>query len=127
MNKFIHQTTILYMAVVIMLKMMAMPISLMEYSINKGFITENLCENRLNPEMHCAGKCYLAKKLKKVNDSQESTDQKGGIKMAGTDFFEPPVDLTFFCDRITAVHAGSGHKPGISSQYRNSLLRPPIV
>jgi hypothetical protein len=127
MNKFIQQATILYMAVVILLKMMAMPISMMDYSLNKGFISENLCENRLNPEMHCAGKCYLSKKLKKGNDSQESTDQKGGIKIAAFDFFEPAVELSFSCDRFTPVPAVYWNTSCISSQYKENLLRPPIV
>jgi hypothetical protein len=59
MNKLIHHCTVIYLALIILIRMMAMPISLMGYSFNKNFIAKNLCENRFRSEAHCAGKCYL--------------------------------------------------------------------
>lgn len=43
------------------------------YQINKAYITRVLCQNRDKPQLHCNGKCYLAKKLK---EQQEKQDQK---------------------------------------------------
>jgi len=43
-----------------------------EYEINKKYIAEVLCKNKDRPEMHCNGKCYLKKQLKKANDIPEN-------------------------------------------------------
>lgn len=43
------------------------------YQINKEYITRILCENRDKPQLHCNGKCYLAKKL---SEQQEKKDQQ---------------------------------------------------
>ncbi len=43
-----------------------------EYAINYDYISEVLCINKDKPEMHCNGKCYVMKQLKK----QKSEDFK---------------------------------------------------
>lgn len=42
------------------------------YQINKKYISENLCENRNNPQLHCNGKCHLAKELAKEENRRQS-------------------------------------------------------
>jgi len=42
-----------------------------EYEINKKYIAEVLCKNKDKLEMHCNGKCYLKKQLKKANEIPE--------------------------------------------------------
>ena len=41
------------------------------YHANKDYIARVLCENRDKPDLHCDGKCYLAKKLKAQQDRQD--------------------------------------------------------
>lgn len=41
------------------------------YHVNKDYIARVLCENRDKPQLHCDGKCYLAKKLKAQQDKQD--------------------------------------------------------
>ncbi|MFN8277564.1 MAG: hypothetical protein U0T84_08780 [Chitinophagales bacterium] len=38
------------------------------YSLNRQYYVEKLCENRNRPEMHCNGKCYLSRQLKKAEE-----------------------------------------------------------
>lgn len=38
-----------------------------EYELNKGHISTQLCVNRDKPQMHCEGKCHLKKQLQKAN------------------------------------------------------------
>ncbi len=42
------------------------------YTLNKKYITDNLCINRSKPKMHCNGKCHLAKELSKEEKRQQS-------------------------------------------------------
>ncbi len=41
------------------------------YQVNKDYIARVLCENRDKPQLHCDGKCYLAKQLKAQQDKQD--------------------------------------------------------
>lgn len=41
------------------------------YNVNKEYITRVLCQNRDKPQLHCNGKCYLAKKLKEQQQKQD--------------------------------------------------------
>ncbi|HTB27020.1 MAG TPA: hypothetical protein VK711_16720, partial [Puia sp.] len=87
MNKFIHQTSAIFLAFIMLARIMAIPISLLDYSVNKSFITNHLCENRLKPEIHCAGKCFLNKQLAKSNERQDTGHQKGSAKQLVIDFY----------------------------------------
>ena len=41
-----------------------------DYLINTEVITKVFCINKGKPKMHCNGKCYLAKQLKKDEDKK---------------------------------------------------------
>ena len=43
-------------------------VPVVNYLINEKYIAANLCVNKSNPMMHCNGKCYMAKQLKKAAD-----------------------------------------------------------
>jgi hypothetical protein len=42
------------------------------YELNKVSITQNFCENKGKPKMHCNGKCHLKKQLDKEDKQQQS-------------------------------------------------------
>ena len=95
---------VVYLALIVLIRMMAMPISLLDYSLNKGFIATELCENRSKPEMHCAGTCFLNKQLTKANENSESKDQKSTGKTIVIDFFEPVNETSFLCMETSATY-----------------------
>jgi hypothetical protein len=127
MNKFIHQSIVVYMAFIMLLKMMAMPLSLLDYSLNKNFIAANLCENRSKTAMHCAGRCYLNKQLTRANDNQEPQDAKGNIKILIIDFFEPVNNPSFGCLAPLTTHANPFPAQRIDSHYMVNIFHPPIA
>lgn len=45
---------------------------LANYSINRDYISKNLCENRAKPNMHCNGKCHLKKQLQKEDKKENA-------------------------------------------------------
>ncbi|HLP50413.1 MAG TPA: hypothetical protein VK154_05980 [Chitinophagales bacterium] len=45
------------------------------YHFNKQYITQQLCENRSNPQSHCKGHCYLSKQLKKADEAEKKQAQ----------------------------------------------------
>lgn len=44
------------------------------WKINQKYIAQTQCENKDKPQMHCDGKCYLAKQLKKTEEKEASKD-----------------------------------------------------
>lgn len=43
------------------------------YHLNRQYISQQLCENRNNPQMHCNGHCYLSKQLKKAEQGESKS------------------------------------------------------
>lgn len=46
------------------------------YQINKEYISQQLCENKNNPQLHCNGHCFLSKQLKKAEAQGQKQAQK---------------------------------------------------
>lgn len=46
------------------------------FDLNQKYIAEQLCVNKDKPEMHCNGKCYLAKKIKQAEEKEKSLEQQ---------------------------------------------------
>jgi hypothetical protein len=44
------------------------------YQINKEIIAKTYCVNKAKPNLHCNGKCHLAKQLKKQDKSQNQSN-----------------------------------------------------
>jgi hypothetical protein len=127
MNRVIHHCTVIYLALIILIRMMAMPISLIDYSLNKNFIAENLCENRFKSEVHCAGTCYLNKQLAKANDNQNTENRQSTVKILIIDFFEPIRQPQFGCNHLPAAHPFAVNAQRMTENYRSHLFRPPIA
>jgi hypothetical protein len=51
-------------------------ILVLDYQLNKNYITRHLCENRDRPAMKCDGKCYLCKKLKKEDKKDQDNPER---------------------------------------------------
>jgi len=45
------------------------------YRLNKVYITNQLCVNKGNPSLHCDGRCYLSKQLKKAEQGEKQSAQ----------------------------------------------------
>jgi hypothetical protein len=127
MSRLIHYCTVVYFALIVLIRMMAMPISLIDYALNKNFIAANLCENRFKSEVHCAGTCYLGKQLARANENQNTQDHKGTVKILIIDFFEPVAQPSFGCNHVSAVQHFAVNSIQIRDHYRDNLFRPPIA
>lgn len=44
------------------------------FELNQKYIAVTLCGNKAKPQMHCNGKCFLAKKLKQAEEKEKSTE-----------------------------------------------------
>jgi hypothetical protein len=63
--------------VFIALFILARPVlPVMDYIINYDYIAKELCENKEKPELHCNGKCHLAKELAKASEDEKPVSEK---------------------------------------------------
>ncbi|MCG2462346.1 hypothetical protein K8352_16415 [Flavobacteriaceae bacterium F89] len=61
-----------YLILFVAFIMLAKPLlPLVNYAMNYDYIVEQFCENKDRPQMHCDGKCYLAKQLAKESDQND--------------------------------------------------------
>ena len=44
---------------------------ILAFKINQDYIASAFCENKDKPEIHCNGRCVLAKKLKQAEQNEE--------------------------------------------------------
>jgi hypothetical protein len=68
---------ILFIIGLLTIKSLVAPILFFDYELRKDFIIKNYCVNKSRPELHCDGKCYLAKQIQKTQkqDEQQATNQ----------------------------------------------------
>jgi hypothetical protein len=71
----------------LLLKLSAASIILLQYKLNKEFITANFCENKYKPQMHCDGRCHLQKQLQKSDDAPDSSSDKNSNKQINSEYF----------------------------------------
>jgi hypothetical protein len=110
-----------------LLRMMAMPLSLLDYSLNRNNIISSLCENKSKPQMHCAGRCFLNKQLEKSNESQNSRDQKGSTKILLIDFFESFDEIVSENHFIISILKSRYPVQHISTAFTAAIFHPPIA
>ncbi|EDM34170.1 hypothetical protein PBAL39_03339 [Pedobacter sp. BAL39] len=99
---------------------------ILAFRINQDYIASALCENRDKPEMHCNGRCVLAKKLKQAEQNEEKQRAENQQK----------AHVLFFCKmnrlELTGLIIDKGHlrfnpfylkfKPSI---FVNDIFKPP--
>lgn len=55
-------------------------IVVIDYTINKQYISKVLCENKAKPKLKCNGKCHLKKQLQKEEKKENAPSQQQKIK-----------------------------------------------
>lgn len=63
------------------------------FELNEQYIATVLCENKDKPQLHCNGKCYLAKKLKQAEEKEKKQERDAQKKNAQDVFFVKAIDL----------------------------------
>jgi len=46
------------------------------FELNQNYIAEYFCVNKGRPQLHCDGKCYLAKKLKEAEENEKNSERE---------------------------------------------------
>lgn len=71
------------LAALVLLQTFSRELLVVDYALNRATITARFCVNKARPELHCDGKCYFAKQLKKQEEreSKSASPLKGRLEM----------------------------------------------
>lgn len=98
------------------------------YQLNKEYIARVLCENRDKPQMHCDGKCYLAKRLKAQQDKQDKeTAERVQHSSLIQLYYESYQAFTFAPPVAPAHHQVFTYLLSVYAAPTHGLLRPPCA
>jgi hypothetical protein len=117
------------MFVLIGIKTLLVPVVYLDFELRKDYIVQHLCENRFKPELHCDGKCYLAKTLSKIAEEKaqnEAERQSHNIKKVLEEVFDDQLFITSLTEIFevkTTTLFSSQSRP--LADYSPALLRPP--
>jgi hypothetical protein len=123
--------TALFLLALISFKLLVVPFVYLDFELRKEYIIHNLCENRLKPQLHCDGKCYLAKQLQKVaednarNETQKQSDTTK--KLLQEVFEEINVDFLTVPQLIQADPTFPHIQSLFSAFFLKALIKPPIA
>ena len=98
----------------------------LDYTINKEYIAQNLCENRSKPKLHCNGKCQLAKKLaEEEKQNSSNTNGQGKLKFEEVLFtqFNTEYIIAPLFESATTYH--SFYIISDSTPALSSIFHPP--
>ncbi|SEJ44071.1 hypothetical protein SAMN05216327_110139 [Dyadobacter sp. SG02] len=59
-----------------LVKVWVIPLLYLDFEIRRDYIINNLCENKNRPQMHCDGKCYLAKRIASLDEQEKRQAEK---------------------------------------------------
>ncbi|OUJ72417.1 hypothetical protein [Hymenobacter crusticola] len=59
-----------FLSALILLQTFSQELMVLDYQVHKERITELFCVNKAKPQLHCNGKCHLAKQLRKAADAE---------------------------------------------------------
>ncbi|GLU54412.1 hypothetical protein Dfri01_38730 [Dyadobacter frigoris] len=114
-----------------LVKAWVIPLVCLDFEIRRDYIVKNLCVNRNRPQLHCDGKCYLAKKLAETEKQQQrqaeqdylasliyqvmdtNTQNFFSVQPSG---FELPLDLVFQYNSVLSPR-----------NFPNEIFHPPLA
>lgn len=100
--------------IIVSLTLLLKPVfPVVEYLINYDYISTELCENKAKPEMHCNGKCHLAKEIAKTIHAESSNPYEKKVSSPQFDYvyFQEIQAIPFTtikwitCLKITSVYS----------------------
>ena len=99
------------------------------WKVNQTFIAKTLCVNRNKPQMHCNGKCYLYKQLKKAEEEENAKNSLPNaipkFKLVDN-FIAQNQDLNIVFTLLSMQKPQfTDYSSNVLIGYGNSIFRPP--
>src|SRR5690242_12326649 len=81
----------------------------LDFLANRGTISKTLCINRGKPQMHCNGRCYLARQIQKQQNENKEQGNNKKEKFEAQFFFVPAeTTIVHFFSASALIYASIG-------------------
>jgi hypothetical protein len=70
-----------FLTALMLLQTLGQEVLVVDYQLNKARITEQFCVNKARPQLHCNGKCHLAKQLRKAEGGDKKAPAEAQAKV----------------------------------------------
>ncbi|MCE3294740.1 MAG: hypothetical protein K0R65_454 [Crocinitomicaceae bacterium] len=100
------------------------------FYVNQQEIAREKCENKARPMMHCDGKCYLAKQLKKLEQKEQNhSSRKNPFRnMEKASFFIPGMRFPEALQFSEEVNQSCfTYKSFVSHKNAGEVFHPPVL
>jgi hypothetical protein len=110
----------------IVLQTFSREVLVMDFTLNQATITTRFCVNKSRPMLHCDGKCYFAKQLKKQEEreSKSAGPLKERLEMLPV-AFRSLVPLAPARWAIAPVGYAAYPAAAVPARAAQNLFRPP--
>jgi hypothetical protein len=114
------------LSALVLLQTFSRELLVVDFTLNQATITARFCVNKARPQLHCDGKCYFAKQLKKQEEreSKSAGPLKERLEMLPAAFSpwqpQPARVATRVAPRYARVAVGAYAAP------LGTLFRPPL-
>jgi len=70
-----------FLVALMLLQTLGQEVLVVDYQLNKAQITAQYCVNKARPQLHCNGKCHLAKQLRKAEGGDKKAPAEAQAKV----------------------------------------------
>lgn len=103
-------------------------VPLVEYAVNYEYISQVLCINKNNPDLHCNGKCYVSKEIAKTHDTDSSPVNKtknSGQKLLDVYVLPDNTEIQV-TEKSFLADFKFTYKTDYSFLFLKNIFRPPV-
>ncbi len=97
---------------------------IVNYQVNKNYISNVLCENKEKTAMHCEGKCHLKKELEK-EEKKESTPSGSKEKIEIILYSEKTTTVSFVASE--PVKSSFIYSEIYPQDFTRKIFHPPTI
>lgn len=98
------------------------------YQLNQKHITAQYCINKNKPKLHCNGRCYLMKQLKKTEQNEQKNTSNSKYENISAIAYLVPEKIYFnTAFAIETVHHFAHYQHIISLKGKRDIFHPPPV
>ena len=110
----------------VLLQTFSREVLVVDYTLNRAAITARFCVNKARPQLHCDGKCYFAKQLKKQEEreSKSAGPLKERLEMLAATF--RPWQPQAVRPLARSVRRYAPLVPGAYNAPLGAVFRPPL-
>ncbi|MBF9140875.1 hypothetical protein [Hymenobacter properus] len=117
-----------FLTALMLLQTLGREVLVLDYQLNKAEITARFCVNKARPQLHCNGKCHLAKQLRRAEgaDKKAPTEAQAKVKyeVLPTVAFELAAPQRW---RRPAAHFAALVPGACAAGTARGVFRPPLL